>query len=160
MKPVSRKELRNNAKNADVARADEAGCYACIWEAIEKHGAGTEEAAAAFRKWQAAAKRLCTAAKRAAGLPRRKQKKAAGAMSLRAAAKLVSKALKEAKLSQGSITAQGLRKWISKGCSPHDAKLIYAPQCGVKVFPVSLDRLAVFRWCDALIKAVWAEREV
>ena len=65
--------------------------------------------------------------------------------SLREAAEVVSKALKRTQEGQGSITAQGLRKWVLQGFSPYDWKLT-AHFGRVIRFPADLLKADVLDW--------------
>ncbi len=65
--------------------------------------------------------------------------------SLREAAEVVSMALKRAQLGNGSITAQGLRKWVLQGYSPYDWELT-AHFGRVIRFPADLRKADVQDW--------------
>ena len=74
---------------------------------------------------------------------------AGGCFTLREAAAEVSKALKQTGKGNGSITAQGLRKWVLQGHSPYDWEMT-AHFGRVMRFPAGLERRAVETWCRGL----------
>lgn len=75
---------------------------------------------------------------------------AGGCFTLREAAAEVSKVLKQTGKGNGSITAQGLRKWVLQGHSPYDWEMT-AHFGKVTRFPEGLERRAVETWCKCFL---------
>ncbi len=82
-------------------------------------------------------------------MARGKTSELADRYTLREAAEEVSKVLKLAQTGNGSITAQGLRKWVLQGHSPYDWEMT-AHFGRVIRFPADLRKWDVRNWCNHL----------